>query len=460
RLTAGITPAGLASTYFEWLAHLMLSPGKQLELLEKLVRKQVRLLRYSSQAPFNADPACCIEPLPQDQRFTDDAWKQWPYNLIHQAFLLNQQWWHNATTDIDGLSPGREQIVSFVTRQLLDRYSPSINPWLNPEIAQATLASGGMNLIQGWQNFVEDWERAISGKPPVGAEAFQVGRNLAVTPGQVVYRNHLIELIQYSPSTTQVYAEPILIVPAWIMKYYILDLSPENSLVKYLVDQGHTVFMISWRNPDSEDRNLGMEDYRRLGPMAALDAISAIVPERKVHAVGYCLGGTLLSIAAAAMARDGDQRLASLTTFATQVDFTEAGELTLFIGESEVSYLENMMWEQGYLDGYQMAGAFQLLRSNDLIWSRLVHDYMLGQRQPMNDLMAWNADLTRMPYRMHSEYLRRLFLNNDLANGRYRIDGRPVVINDIRAPIFAVGTVKDHVAPWKSVYKIHLLADA
>lgn len=460
RLTAGITPAGLASTYFEWLAHLMLSPGKQLELLEKLVRKQVRLLRYSSQAPFNADPACCIEPLPQDQRFTDDAWKQWPYNLIHQAFLLNQQWWHNATTDIDGLSPGREQIVSFVTRQLLDRYSPSINPWLNPEIAQATLASGGMNLIQGWQNFVEDWERAVSGKPPVGTEAFQVGRNLAVTPGQVVYRNHLIELIQYSPSTTKVYAEPILIVPAWIMKYYILDLSPENSLVKYLVDQGHTVFMISWRNPDSEDRNLGMEDYRRLGPMAALDAISAIVPERKVHAVGYCLGGTLLSIAAAAMARDGDQRLASLTTFATQVDFTEAGELTLFIGESEVSYLENMMWEQGYLDGYQMAGAFQLLRSNDLIWSRLVHDYMLGQRQPMNDLMAWNADLTRMPYRMHSEYLRRLFLNNDLANGRYRIDGRPVVINDIRAPIFAVGTVKDHVAPWKSVYKIHLLADA
>lgn len=460
RLTAGITPAGLASIYFEWLAHLALSPGKQLELLEKLIRKQVRLLRYSSQAPFNADPACCIEPLPQDKRFIGEAWRQWPYNLIHQAFLLNQQWWHNATTDIDGLSPGREQVVSFVARQLLDRYSPSINPWLNPEIAQATLASGGINLMQGWQNFVEDWERAITGKPPVGAEAYQVGRNLAVTPGRVIYRNHLIELIQYAPSTPQVYAEPILIVPAWIMKYYILDLSPENSLVKYLVDQGHTVFMISWRNPNSDDRNLGMEDYRRLGPMAALDAISAIVPNRKVHAVGYCLGGTLLSIAAAAMARDGDQRLASLTTFATQVDFTEAGELTLFIGESEVSYLENMMWEQGYLDGYQMAGAFQLLRSNDLIWSRLVHDYLLGQRQPMNDLMAWNADLTRMPYRMHSEYLRHLFLNNDLANGRYRINGRPVVINDIRAPIFAVGTVKDHVAPWKSVYKIHLLADA
>jgi polyhydroxyalkanoate synthase len=203
-----------------------------------------------------------------------------------------------------------------------------------------------------------------------------------------------------------------------------------------------------------------MPDYRKMGPMAALDVVSTIVPERKVHAVGYCLGGTLLSIAAAAMARDGDNRLASLTTFATQVDFTEAGELTLFIGESEVAYLESMMADRGYLEGNQMAGAFQILRSNDLIWSRMVHDYLLGQRRPMNDLMAWNADLTRMPYRMHSEYLRWLFLNNDLASGRYRVDGRPVAINDIRAPIFAVGTLKDHVAPWRSVYKIHLLADA
>ena len=459
RLTAGITPAGLAGTYFDWASHLMLSPGKQMELAEKGWRKLARLSRYAGQATLDPNTQPCIAPLPQDYRFSDSAWEHWPYNLFYQSFLLNQQWWHNATTDIDGLAPESERVMSFIARQLLDRWSPSNLPWLNPEVTQTTLEMGGVNLVKGWQNFVEDWERAISGKPPVGTEAFQVGKNLAVTPGKVVYRNHLIELIQYAPTTDQVYAEPLLIVPAWIMKYYILDLSPKNSLVKYLVDQGHTVFMISWRNPGSKDRDLGMEDYHRLGPMAALDAISEIIPGPKIHAAGYCLGGTLLTIAAAAMARDGDQRLASLTTFATQVDFSEAGELMLFIGESEVAYLESMMWEQGYLNGNQMAGAFQILRSNDLIWSRMVHEYLLGQHQPMNDLMAWNADLTRMPFRMHSEYLRQLFLNNDLAKGLYRFKGRPLVINDIRVPIFAVSTVKDHVAPWHSVYKLHLLAD-
>jgi polyhydroxyalkanoate synthase subunit PhaC len=462
RLTGSISPASMALAYFDWALHLAQSPGKWQKLVEKGVRKSARLSIYAAHAHERREgrkPPVCIEPLPQDRRFRSEAWHHWPYNLIHQAFLLNQQWWHNVTTGIGGVSPHHEQVVSFVSRQLLDTVSPVNFITTNPEVLDATLRENGMNLMRGAMNMVEDLERMVAGKTPSGSENFQPGVQVAATPGQVVYRNRLIELIQYAPTTAEVHAEPVLVVPAWIMKYYILDLSPHNSLVKYLVDRGHTVFMISWHNPTAQDRNFDMEAYVRLGVLEALTAIQAIVPKSKVNAVGYCLGGTLLSMAAAYLAQIGDERLNAMTLLAAQTDFTEAGELTLFIDDSQLNYLEDIMWNQGFLDNRQMAGAFQLLRSHDLIWSLLVQHYLLGGRQPMTDLMAWNADATRMPYRMHSEYLHRLFLKNDLFAGRYQINGRSISLGDIRVPIFAVATETDHVAPWRSVYKINLIAD-
>jgi len=459
-ITGGLSPAALAQAYLDWAIHLTFAPGKRMQLVDKAIRKSVRFGSYAYRyAAEGNKPDSCIEPLPQDRRFAGDEWQKWPFNFIYQAFLLQQQWWHNATTGVRGVSKQHEQIVEFASRQVLDMCAPSNFPLTNPEILRRTMTTGGANLVKGFQNFVEDWERAVSGKKPLGAEKFVVGRDIAVTPGKVVYRNRLIELIQYAPATAAVRPEPVLIVPAWIMKYYILDLSPQNSLVKYLTDQGFTVFMISWKNPGPEDRDLGLEDYRTLGVMSALDAVTAIVPNEKIHAAGYCLGGTLLSIAAAAMTRDNDDRLATLTLFASQTDFTEAGELMLFVDESQLAFLEDMMWEQGFLDSRQMAGAFQMLRSNDLVWSHVIHDYLLGGRQTMTDLMTWNADATRMPYRMHSEYLRKLFLDNDLAEGRLAAAGKPVTLADLHVPIFSVGTERDHVAPWRSTYKINLQAD-
>jgi polyhydroxyalkanoate synthase len=460
RLTGGISPAALSQAYTDWLQHLLFSPDKQLELVDKAASKWGRYLQYCLRTC--TDPTCadCIEPLSHDDRFRAEAWQRWPFNAIYQGFLLTQQWWHNATTGVEGVSKHHGDVVSFTTRQVLDVFSPVNFPITNPAVIDATVNQGGMNFVRGALNFWEDWRRFLGNEQPVGVDAFEVGQSIAVTPGKVVFRNWLIELIQYAPATRKVYAEPILIVPAWIMKYYILDLSPENSLVRYLTQQGFTVFMISWKNPTAADRDLGLADYGKLGIEAALDAVQDIISNRKVHAVGYCLGGTLLSTVAAAKARDGDDCLKSVTLLAAQTDFTEAGELMLFIDEAQVSFLEDLMADQGFLDTKQMAGAFQLLRSSDLIWSRMVHSYLMGERQPMIDLMAWNADATRMPFRMHSEYLRHFFLNNDLAEGRYEVNGRPISLRDIHIPIFAVSTITDHVAPWRSVYKIQMLTHA
>ncbi|MFO1070176.1 MAG: alpha/beta fold hydrolase [Geminicoccaceae bacterium] len=456
RATHGISPASVIGAWLDWGVHLANAPGRRAALARQaaddLARLALWLGRQEAEPPF-------AEPLGQ-HRFADPAWRTWPFAALAQGFLLQERWWDAATADLRGVSAAHARQVRFMARQLLDIASPANGPLTNPEVVAATVREGGQNLVRGMGFLAEDVaaEWLEGGRRDSGG--FVVGRDLAATPGRVVFRNDLIELIQYAPQTAAVRPEPVLIVPAWIMKYYILDLAPGWSLVEHLVRAGHTVFAISWRNPGVADSGLGLDDYRRLGVMAALDAIGTIVPERKVHACGYCLGGTLLAIAAAAMARDGDARLASLTLLAAQTDFSEAGELMLFIDESQVAWLEDLMWDQGYLDANQMAGAFRLLRADELVWSRIVRQYLLGQRETPNALMAWNADGTRMPARMQGEYLRDLFLDNRLSRGRYAVDGRPVALTDIRQPILAVGTETDHIAPWQSVYKIRLLSDA
>ena len=436
----GLSPESLLLAFTDWFIHVVGDPDKRLELAMRLLQQQ----------PDSALP---------DPRFGHPAWQHEPFKTWAHTFVRCDEWWRHATHDVPGTDPHHGDVVAFVVRQWLDLLAPSNLPWTNPLVLQHTVRQHGVNLLRGALYFLQDAQRKAARLPPLGTEAFRVGTQLACTPGKVVLRNALVELIQYSPTSTTVYAQPVLLVPAWIMKYYILDLSPHNSLVRWLVAQGHTVFCLSWRNVQAQQRDLGLEDYRRLGVMEAIDAIARIVPQRKLHALGYCLGGTLLAMAAAAMAHAGDTRLASVTLLAAQTDFTEPGELQLFIDHAQVHMLDSVMWLRGYLSAEQMSTSFQMLRSNDLIWSRLVHHYMLGQRTPVSDLAAWNADSTRMPQRMHSEYLHRLFLNNDLAAGRYLVDGHPVALQNIRAPLFVVGTEGDHVAPWRSVYKIHYLAD-
>jgi len=459
RASRGIAWPSLVSAWADWYWHLAAAPGKQMELASKAQRKAAKYALYTLEcAQGESEP--CIDPLPQDRRFVHPAWQQPPFNMFYQSFLLVQQWIWNATNRVTGVSRHHERMVTFTARQALDVLSPSNFIATNPEVLERAMETGGANLMQGASDWWRDALASFAGRSHADGLTYRAGQEVAVTPGKVVLRNDLIELIQYTPATDTVYAQPILIIPSPILKYYILDLSPENSLVRYLVGQGHTVFMLSWRNPDARDRELGVDHYLRLGLRTAIDAANTIAGGQKLHAVGYCLGGTFLAMLAASMAGAGDERLASVTLLAAEVDFTEAGELSIFIDDSQLAYLEDLTWEQGYLDGRQMAGAFTLLNSNDLIWSRIVRQYLMAEPQKSTDLTAWNADTTRLPHRMHTEYLRNLYLNNDLASGRLRYDGRAVALADIRAPIFLVGTERDHVAPWKSVYMLHLYADA
>ena len=459
RLTHGVSPAAVTAALEDWWIHLAVSPGKQEELAESAFRKFLTWTLFTQSAlpgtPYR--PLKNAPDLPEDKRFAPEHWKAPGYHQWAQAFLLTQQWWDEATRGVRGVSQHHEEVTEFMTRQWLDMWSPSNFVATSPQVQQEVWSTGGLNLAYGVANWWRDAIAVLTDGAPAGAERFEPGETVAVTPGKVVFRNRLIELIQYEPATRTVFPEPVLIVPSWIMKYYILDLSPDNSMVKYLVDKGHTVFMISWKNPDASDRDLRMEDYVELGVFAALKAVEAAMPGHGIHATGYCLGGTLLAIAAAAMAHDESSPLKTLGILAGQTDFQEPGELGLFIDESQIAFLEDLMAQRGYLDGRQMAGAFALINSKDLVWSKLVHEYLMGAQTPLTDLRAWNADATRMPHRMHSEYLRRLYLGNDLAEGRFPVRGRPVAINDIHLPTFVLATERDHVSPWKSVYKINLL---
>jgi len=458
RFTQGMSPHALFAAWFDWASHLAYAPGRQLELGLDALHAGAQLARLAT-GGASADGELPFPAQPGDRRFTDPAWQQPPYLWWQQAFLAQEAWWKSAAREVRGMTPKTAARVDFMARQLLDVWSPSNMAWLNPVVIERTQKEAGANLVRGAANFRDDFWRILAMQPAPAVDGLRVGQDLAVTPGTVVYRNELMELIQYKPATSSVLAEPVLIVPAWIMKYYVLDLSPHNSLVRYLVERGFTVFMVSWRNSTAEDRDITFDAYRTEGVMAALDAVTAIVPGRKVHATGYCIGGTLLAIAAATMARENDDRLATITLLATQTDFSEAGELMLFVDESQIAFLEDMMWDQGVLDTKQMAGAFKILRSNDLVWSKMMREYLLGERDTVTDLTTWNADQTRMPYRMHSQYLRGLFLENRLTAGRYAVEGRVIALKDIEAPMFVIGTETDHIAPWRSVYKIQLFTD-
>jgi polyhydroxyalkanoate synthase len=450
--SGGLSPQAFGGAWLNVLTRLAVAPGRQAELARSALQKTLALAQFSGAALKGEAPRAAGTPYAS--RFADPAWSRFPFNVMAESFLSVSDWAREAVRNVPGADAAAENIVGFTVREGLELVAPDNYLPTNPQLIRQTVDENGRNLLRGVKHLAEDVTRTFKGLGPIGVENYKVGEQVAATPGKVILRTPLMELIQYSPQTETVYAEPVLIVPAWIMKYYILDLSPKNSLVNYLTGLGHTVFMVSWKNPTAEDRDVSMDDYLTHGVHAALDAVTKVVPKHKVHAVGYCIGGTLLAIAAAGLAARDDDRLASVTMFAAQTDFSEPGELSIFISPAQLAMLEAMMWKEGVLESRQMGGAFQLLRTYDLLWAPTIGTYLRGERVGVNDLMSWNADGTRMAYRMHTDYLHQLYLNNDLAEGRYVANGAQLDLSDVTVPMFVVGTETDHVAPWRSVYKV------
>ncbi|HEY7268392.1 MAG TPA: class I poly(R)-hydroxyalkanoic acid synthase [Dehalococcoidia bacterium] len=456
-------PTSIASPFAEITLRMLSNPQQALEA-------QMRLWQnYTEAWQSLASPAKPAEgkdaPKPRrDKRFADPAWDEQPvFNILKESYLRASDWLQSEIRQIEGVDEATRQKVEFYTRQFIEAVSPSNFVLTNPQVLRETFETNGENLVKGVDNLLADLE-ASKGELMVkmtDTDAFEVGKNIAVTPGKVVFQNDIIQLIQYDPTTETVFKKPLLIVPPWINKFYILDLRPENSFIRWSVEQGYTVFVISWVNPDEKLAEKTFEDYVFEGPLAAVDAIEKATGEREVSAIGYCIGGTLMAAALAYLAAVNDTRITNCTFFTTQVDFTEAGELTLFTDEDQLRYLETRMKQHGgILDGAAMANTFNLLRANDLIWSFVVNNYLMGKQPVPFDLLYWNSDATRMPGKLHSYYLRNMYQNNLLAQpGALSIHEVPIDLGKIRIPVYIQAGKEDHIAPARSVYKATKLLD-
>jgi polyhydroxyalkanoate synthase len=452
----GADPLNIGSAFMEMTTRLMANPTRLMQAQIGFWQDYLTLWQNTARRMMGDAPKPVIDEHKADRRFKDEAWRENEvFDFIRQSYLLSAKYFTNVVQHAEGLEPKTAQKVDFYTRQFVDAMSPSNFLMTNPEVLRRTAETGGENLLKGLSNLLSDLER---GKGQLRIRMtdetkFKVGQNIAVTPGKVVFRNALMELIQYAPTTATVLKRPLLIIPPWINKFYILDLRPKNSFVRWAVEQGHTVFVISWVNPDEKLAEKGFEDYMFEGPYAALDAIEKATGEKAFNVIGYCLGGTLLACTLAHMQAKKDTRVKSATFFTTMVDFAEAGELGVFIDEEQLQGLEEKMQKRGYLDGSEMATTFNMLRANDLIWSFVVNNYLLGQEPFPFDLLYWNDDSTRMPARMHSFYLRRMYQQNDLVKpGGIVLDGVPIDLRKIRLPTYILSTREDHIAPWKSTY--------
>lgn len=453
-----LDPFNLGGAFMEMASRLMANPARLMQAQMGFWQDYLTLWGNTARRMMGGEVKPVISEDSKDKRFKDDAWRENEvFDFIKQSYLLSARYMQNVVRGTEGeLDPKNAQKVDFYTRQFVDAMSPTNFLMTNPQVLRRTAETGGENLLKGLTNLLTDLERGKGNLriSMTDRSKFAIGENIAVTPGKVVYRNELMELIQYSPTTEKVLKRPLLLLPPWINKFYILDLRPKNSLIRWAVSQGHTVFVCSWVNPDEHLAEKDFEDYMKEGPYAALDAIQQATGERNVNAIGYCLGGTLLAATLAHMAAKRDTRIKSATFFTTMTDFEEAGEISVFIDEVQLKAVEQKMGERGFLAGGEMANTFNMLRANDLIWSFVVQNYLLGQEPFPFDLLFWNDDSTRMPAKMHSFYLRRMYQQNDLVKpGGITLDGVPIDLRKIKIPVYLLSTREDHIAPWKSTYR-------